>query len=90
MGSITFSQENVSFAGTWVPFEDGFKLYLPNDWDVYELSDEQTKQGVLFAAGETSGVQNPPGISVVWAYSDGAQSLEELAADLTEGRLSGG
>ncbi|MFR5150959.1 MAG: hypothetical protein ACLTER_16685 [Ruminococcus sp.] len=22
----------------WVPFEDGFKLYLPNDWDVYELS----------------------------------------------------
>ena len=85
MGSITFSQENVSFAGTWVPFEDGFKLYLPNDWDVYELSDEQTKQGVLFAAGDTSGVQNPPGISVVWAYSDGAQSLEELAADLTKG-----
>ena len=32
MGSITFSQENVSFTGTWVPFEDGFKLYLPNDW----------------------------------------------------------
>ena len=85
MGSITFSQENVSFAGTWVPFEDGFKLYLPNDWDVYELSDEQTQQGVLFAAGDTSGVQNPPGISVVWAYSDGAQSLEELAADLTQG-----
>ena len=85
MGSITFSQENVSFAGTWVPFEDGFKLYLPNDWDVYELSDEQAKQGVLFAAGDTSGVQNPPGISVVWAYSDGAQSLEELAADLTQG-----
>ena len=85
MGSITFSQENVSFAGTWVPFEDGFKLYLPNDWDVYELSDEQTKQGVFFAAGDTSGVQNPPGISVVWAYSDGAQSLEELAADLTKG-----
>ena len=85
MGSITFSQENVSFAGTWVPFEDGFKLYLPNDWDVYELSDEQTTQGVLFAAGDTSGVQNPPGISVVWAYSDGAQSLEELAADLTKG-----
>ena len=85
MGSITFSQENVSFAGTWVPFEDGFKLYLPNDWDVYELSDEQTQQGVLFAAGDTSGVQNPPGISVVWVYSDGAQSLEELAADLTQG-----
>lgn len=52
---------------------------------MYELSDEQTKQGVLFAAGDTSGVQNPPGISVVWAYSDGAQSLEELAADLTKG-----
>ena len=85
MGSITFSQENVSFAGTWVPFEDGFKLYLPNDWDVYELSDEQTQQGVLFAAGDTSGVQNPPRISVVWVYSDGAQSLEELAADLTQG-----
>lgn len=40
---------------------------------------------MLFSAGDTSGVQNPPGISVVWAYSDGAQSLEELAADLTKG-----
>ena len=85
MGSITFSQENVSFTGTWVPFEDGFKLYLPNDWYVYDLSEEQTQQGVLFAAGDTSGIENPPGISVVWAYSDGVQSLEELAADLTQG-----
>ena len=60
MGSITFSQDTVGYAGTWVPFEDGFKLYLPNDWDVYELSDEQTKQGVLFAAGDTSGVKRFP------------------------------
>lgn len=63
----------------------GSPVYLPNDWYVYNLSEEQTQQGVLFAAGDTSGIENPPGISVVWAYSDGVQSLEELAADLTQG-----
>ena len=46
MGSITFSQDTVGYAGTWVPFEDGFQLYLPSDWDVYNVTEEQSQQGV--------------------------------------------
>ena len=40
MGSITFSQDTVGYARTWVPFEDGFQLYLPSDWDVYNVTEE--------------------------------------------------
>ena len=78
-GSITFDEASAPYAGTWVPFQDGFRLYLPSDWTVYELSDEETQQGVLYLAGDASGAKNAPAISVVWAYSQGTDTLEELA-----------
>ena len=85
MGSITFSQDTVGYAGTWVPFEDGFQLYLPSDWDVYNVTEEQSQQGVLYIAGDSSGAETAPGISVVWAYSDGAETIEEVAAAIGQG-----
>lgn len=36
-------------------------------------------------AGDTSGVQNPPGFCGDGPTDDGAQSLDELAADLAKG-----
>ena len=47
MGSITFSQDTVGYAGTWVPFEDGFQLYLPSDWDVYNAIRKATGRDVI-------------------------------------------
>ena len=85
MGSITFSQDTVGYAGTWVSFEDGFQLYLPSDWDVYNVTEEQSQQGVLYIAGDSSGAETAPGISVVWAYSDGAETIEEVAAAIGQG-----
>lgn len=78
-GSITFDEASAPYAGTWVPFQDGFRLYLPSDWTVYDLSDEETQQGVLYLAGDASGAENAPAISVVWAYNQGTDTLEELA-----------
>ena len=78
-GSITFDEASAPYAGTWVPFQDGFQLYLPSEWTVYEVSEEEAQQGVLYLAGDASGAEHSPAISVVWAYSEGTDTLEELA-----------
>ncbi|MDO4344531.1 MAG: hypothetical protein Q4C50_06970 [Eubacteriales bacterium] len=83
-GSIVFEESVADYAGTWVPFQDGFQLYLPSDWSVYELTEEQTQQGVLYLAGDASGAEYAPAVSVVWAYSDGAETLEDIAAAITQ------
>ena len=44
------------------------------------MTQEDTDQGVLYIAGDTSGIENSPAVSVVWAYSDGAETLEDIAA----------
>ena len=84
-GEIVFTEASAAYTGTWVPFEDGFQLYLPSDWNVYDLAEEQTQQGVLYVAGDASGEANAPAMSVVWANSDGAETLDDLASAITQG-----
>ena len=62
--SIVFAQEKAGYKGVWVPFDDGFQLYLPADWNTYELSEEEINQGLLYAAGDTSGSDTAPAVSV--------------------------
>lgn len=83
-GSIVFDETKAPYSGTWVPFQDGFQLYLPSNWNTYELTQEEMNQGVLYVAGDASGAANPPAISVVWAYSDGAETLEDIATAIRQ------
>lgn len=83
--SITFSQDKANYEGTWVPFEDGFQLYLPSAWNTYELTEDQVNQGVLYLAGDASGADTAPAVSVVWAYSDGAETINDLATAIRQG-----
>lgn len=83
--SITFSQDKANYEGTWVPFEDGFQLYLPSAWNTYELTENQVNQGVLYLAGDASGADTAPAVSVVWAYSDGAETINDLATAIRQG-----
>ena len=83
--SITFSQDKANYEGTWVPFEDGFQLYLPSAWNTYELTEDQVNQGVLYLAGDASGADTAPTVSVVWAYSDGAETINDLATAIRQG-----
>lgn len=82
--SIVFAQEKAGYKGVWVPFDDGFQLYLPTDWNTYELSEEEINQGLLYAAGDTSGSDTAPAVSVVWAKNDGAENIEELASEIRQ------
>ena len=42
--------EEQAYEGSWLSFEAGFDLYVPSDWDVVELKDEDKEQGIVFAA----------------------------------------
>lgn len=83
--SITFSQDKANYEGTWVPFEDGFQLYLPSAWNTYELTEDQVNQGILYLAGDAAGADTAPAVSVVWAYSDGAETINDLATAIRQG-----
>ena len=82
-GSIVFSEDTAKFEGTWVVFEDGFKLYLPSYWNEYIVSDEQQQQGVLYMAGDASGAENAPLITVVWCINETAETTEDIAEELS-------
>ena len=52
---IRFSESMAPWQGTWIPFEDGFKLYLPNTWNEFILTDEQKESGSRFKTGFETG-----------------------------------
>ena len=44
--------------GTWVPFADyNFQICLPSDWNVLELTDEQTQTGVIAGYAAADGAR---------------------------------
>ncbi len=81
-GSIDFAESMATYAGTWVPFDDGFQLYLPSHWNWYQITDEQAAAGMLYLAGDASGNMHAPYINVNYAASQGLSTLDDLAADL--------
>ena len=80
----TFDEEYAPFEGVWIPFEDGFELFLPAEWDLYDITAEQQQAGVLFVAGDSSQTVNTPYISVSYAYDEDMTDLEDIAEYLEE------
>ena len=87
-GRIVFDETKAGFSGTWVNFDDGFRLYLPSDWQEFSFTEEQKNQGLLYVAGDGSGAENAPYLSVCWTGSNGYTTLDEIASDLTSGGFS--
>lgn len=42
--------EEAAYEGTWLTFEPGFDLYVPSNWNVLEVSEEDQADGVMFQA----------------------------------------
>lgn len=82
-GSIVFDESVASYQGTWVYFEDGFRLYLPSDWSEYEIPAEQQQQGTLYVAGEDPLTDTSPMIVVAWGENSEQETIEEIAGDIT-------
>ena len=77
-GSVTFDESLADYQGVWVEFADGFKLYLPTDWNTYNLTQQQRDAGMFYMAGDTSGAALPPGVGVSYGEK-GDLTLEEIA-----------
>lgn len=81
VGRIDFDESLAPFAGTWVEFDDGFKLYLPSEWNRYEPTEEASAAGTLYIAGDGETF-----IIVNWAYDDSVSTMDDvLDAMLAEG-----
>lgn len=74
--------EEQAYEGSWLSFEAGFDLYVPSDWDVVELKDEDKEQGIVFAAkaADDSGIN-----MVVMANEVGTDyDDDKLVAEFTD------
>ena len=78
-GRINFDEAAAGYDGTWVSFEDGFKLYLPSVWSIYELSDEQKEAGAIYLVFDGDNPVKPAYVEVDFTESEGITSLDEAA-----------
>jgi hypothetical protein len=70
----------ITFDGSYVPFEeDGFQIYLPNEWIVYDMTPEWEEQGIFFASGSEDGSQ----IMMLSVMAGEGYELTTLAEELS-------
>lgn len=84
---IEFDPAAAAYAGTWVQFEDGFKLYLPSDWSELQLNDDDRETGILYAAYDTSSDNSFAQVVVGWSTDTTVHSVDDMkrAFEETEG-----
>ena len=59
--------DEAAYEGTWLSFEPGFDLYVPSNWDVLEISDEDAADGVMFQAQDPDSEE---GVNMVVTATD--------------------
>ena len=91
-GGIDFTENLAPYAGKWVSFDDGFKLYLPAEWSSLELTEAQAGAGLFYSAGNIGGDsvvgEVPMGVAVGYVEADGISTLDDLAADMAAAQFT--
>ena len=90
---VDFDEAGAGFEGTWVTFEDGFRLYLPGEWVYYEISDEESEAGIFYRAGNegSDGIvgEIPMGMAVSYVSAGDLQTLDDLIRDFEAAGMTG-
>ena len=90
-----FDEAEAGYAGVWVPFEDGFRLYLPDCWACRGITEEQAGAGIFYLADNGGGDDivgdTAMGVAVSYARADGPEGPDGLvgwvgAAGLADAR----
>ncbi len=70
------------YEGTWLSFAGGFDLYIPSDWDVLEISEEDQENGVMFQAKDPS----DSGLNMIVTATDVGTDydLQKIKAELED------
>ena len=69
------------YDGSWVQFEDGFEIYLPNDWYSFECTEEMNAQGIFYVAGTEDMSYS---CTLAWKALDAEISIEDLQAQMVQ------
>ena len=67
--------DEAAYEGTWLSFEPGFDLYVPSNWDVLEISDEDAADGVMFQAQDPDSEE---GVNMVVTATDVGTEYEDV------------
>lgn len=59
--------EEAAYEGTWLSFEPGFDLYVPSEWNVLEVTDEDAEDGLIFQAQDPDSEE---GVNMVVTATD--------------------
>lgn len=84
--AFAFDDRVAGYAGEWVEFEDGFRLYLPAGWAYRELDEAQRQAGLFYRAdnggGDAAASDIAMGVAVGFVEVGDLMTLDDLAADL--------
>ena len=75
--STVLSIDNIDpylYEGMWVSFEGGYDMYLPAEWSMAELTDEETEAGILLL------LQQPDSENSIRVLSVSDESIADLAS----------
>ena len=59
--------DEAAYEGTWLSFEPGFDLYVPSNWNVLEISDDDAADGLIFQAQDPDSEE---GVNMVVTATD--------------------
>ncbi len=83
MSSVAFAETaapaDAAFEGSWVQFEDGFEIYLPNDWVVVDPTQEMLDAGIFYAVTSPDGARS---MNVAWSKEAGAEDANQVKTQL--------
>jgi hypothetical protein len=85
--AIEFTYEDIDvdvYDGDWVETGIGYDVYLPTDWVLTEIADEEAEQGLVMRAGEEGGGANMTVVCQELPAEAAAYDLETLGADLAQ------
>lgn len=77
------------YDGTWVPFEAGFDLYLPTDWNVLDLTEDNIDDGIIFMVSPQETQEEAEAMLSVQMNDATGAELEDIAAGYEEAGFTG-
>ena len=81
---VEFGTDFAPYDGIWVPFEDGFKLYLPRDWEPMDITGEQADAGLFYMTVGELPDDSIMAVGVSYIYKEDLEDLDDLVAIVGE------
>lgn len=83
--SYQFDESQAGYEGTWVEMKGGFRAYLPSDWNVMELDEEDRANGTDYVASAEDS-----SLIYIVVSKDLSEEMteEEIKADLEEKNMT--